>query len=306
MANHPEFAGFFIEGDSRFDRLQRERDQRRRRTQRYRWRERRRSLVRFGWGGVGLGAMALAIVEYDRWVPDAAQDWFSETVLGRDLDGGVDGNEAARGRVVEPLLDELRERLSAESEKPAVAYDRGVQALVSGERDRQLQSVQDMERAVLFSQGDAWTVGGLIAALSFSEDIEAARRIDSYVAHLKSEPDGESSLNLGLGVRALVREDFSEAAARASSCMREEHYRPLCHWIMISALGRTGQYDQLAGILPAGRELFPESPEVLLWTADSLRASGEFADARSHLQQIAEVMNPDGHYHRVKAALERR
>ncbi|MEC7242439.1 MAG: tetratricopeptide repeat protein, partial [Myxococcota bacterium] len=301
LGTHPDFAGFFIVGDSRHEQLDKARKERGLRNKRYRRIKRWRSLFRITALSGGLLGVGLAAVEYRRWLPEPAQEWVSERLLGA---AGLEPRSEPieeKPRVLDGLLSELGERYAELKGEAVSFYDQGVRILVSSPIQQRSAAVEEMEKAVLLSRGEPWAVGGLVAALSHSSESLHARRSDAYLAHLRTAEGGSVSLNLGLGFGALVRGDPAEAAARASTCVEDENYRALCHWVLISALGQTGQYEKLGGLLPGGLERFPESPEVLLWMGDFLRSQGNYAAAEGYLQSAGESLQSEMEYHRARA-----
>jgi tetratricopeptide (TPR) repeat protein len=316
LAHHPDFAGYFIEGDSRKASLDEARIRRGRRIRKHRLRERERRVVRLAFFG---GLLLFPFLTYElRFMlfPDIMLEWMHARVFGGDdAPGGVwsDGSSGGDGGrateqgtdAVAVLVQGLRENHPQVSVKASLLYDEGWKDIVGGSPVASDQAIPKMESAVVASEGASWALAGLVAAHAASDaEGESSRRsIDKLLGMLEKMESAGPDHSAAQAAVALFSGDPVSAYGHADDCQREAQGAPECLWMAAAALGRSGRSEALAGVLLPALEAYPDSPELGLWSASLALERKDWAGADAALQAIEGKLSERGDFLEQRANL---
>jgi hypothetical protein len=303
LSHHPDFAGYFIQGDSRNLQLESGRELRSKRKRHYRNKERIQGGKRlFFWLGILLSPFFVYRLRFVMF-PDPALDWMharifggDETVGGQWAGGNSKGGTGAATRsesgTLAVLVQSLRTQHPGVKVKAALLYEQGWQEIIGGERAGSGQSILKMEQAVVASKGAAWALSGLAAAKSMAgnEQSGGSPSVATLLALLAAQPGAAADASTALAAKALAEGDDSIAYAHADDCIRQSEGAPECQWMAAVAMGRSGRLDGLALLLSSALAAYPNSPELALWKARIALESGQWAAASAGLLGIEEVL----------------
>lgn len=318
LSHHPDFAGYFIQGDSRNTQLELARNLRIKRNRQYRNKERIQNGRRlFFWLGVLLSPFFMYRLRFVLF-PDIALDWMharvfggDETVGGQWAAGNSKGGDGAATRSesgsLAVLVQSLRTQHPEVQVKATVYYEQGWQAIVGGEEAGPRQSIPKMEKAVVASEGASWALSGLAVAKSMAgnEAPNAAPSVATLLSMLAKQPASVADSSTALAAKALAEGQNSKAYAHADDCIRQSGGAPECQWMAAVAMGRSGRVDALAAVLGPALAAYPNSPELALWQTSLAFENNQWAEVAAGLTAIENTLGkqPDFLEHRARLRL---
>jgi tetratricopeptide (TPR) repeat protein len=304
LIHHPDFVGFFIEGDSRNQALKEAKGVRAKRNRRHRGTERLRRVQRFCfWLGVLLSPFLVYRFRFELF-PEPLLDWTHARVFGGDETSGgrwaggsseVGGAGASTGEAngLASFVQVLRKKHPDVTGSAADVYEKGWQQIIGGESTGARQAIPNMEQAVISSEGAAWALSGLIAARAMAgkEHAEDGTPNESLLALLKLEGPFESDHLSAMAAVALAQGYNPEAFAHADDCRKKSQgAAPECLWMAAVAVGRAGRHADLPGVLKAALVAYPDSPELTLWAASMALEGRQWSRAAANLQSVDKVL----------------
>ena len=102
---------------------------------------------------------------------------------------------------------------------------------------------------------------------------------------------------------ALYAGNHGAAVQHAGECRKFGSGPAECSWMEAVAIGRSGQAEHLAGALSTGLAVYPESPELHLWSAFLARETHDYLRAFEELAKAKEALDGRWEYHRESALL---
>lgn len=304
LIHHPDFVGFFIEGDSRNQALKEAKGVRAKRNRRHRGKERLRSVQRFCfWLGVLLLPFFVYRFRFELF-PEPLLDWTHARVFGGDesssarwtggsSEGGSAGASKGEPDALAVFVQVLREKHPDVTATAADVYEKGWQQIIGGESTGPRQAIPNMEQAVISSEGATWALSGLIAARAMAgrEHANDGTPNESLLALLKLKgPYGSDHLSAMAAV-ALAEGYNPEAFAHADDCRnKSQGAAPECLWMAAVAVGRAGHHADLPGVLKAALLTYPDSPELTLWAASMALERRQWSRASANLQSVDKVL----------------
>lgn len=316
LTHHPDFAGYFISGDSRNMALEGLRSNRSKRNRQHRNRERMQGTKRFFfWLGILLSPFFVYRLRFVMF-PDPMLDWMharvfggDETIGGRWAAGSSAGGSGAATRS-EPdsmaaLVQSLRKEHSNVKVKATLLYEQGWQQITGGEKDSARQAIPKMEQAVVSSGGASWAVAGLAASkvVAGAEAGEKGRSSASLLALLKKQGASGADISTVLAAKALGEGANTQAYGHADDCTRQSEGAPECQWMAAVAMGRAGRHEALPAVLKPALVAYPDSPELALWSASLALEQGQWAEAAARIGVIEEALGENPHFLQQRAQL---
>lgn len=304
LTHHPDFVGFFIEGDSRNSALNDAKTLRKKRKKKHRGKERLKSTQRFFfWLGVLLSPFFVYRFRFVLF-PDSALDWMHARVFGGDESVGgrwaVGTSKGGSGAATETdpdalalLVQALRKNHPDVTEPAAILYEEGWQEIVGGQSNGARQAIPKMERAVVSSEGATWALSGLIAARALAGETpdNVGPPNEALLALLKKQAPYEADHTAAMAAIALADGFNSEAFAHADDCRRQSKGAPECLWMAAVSVGRAGRHADLPTVLNGALGAYPESPELRLWTASLAIEERDWAQANSDFEAVDDVLS---------------
>ena len=299
LTHHPDFVGFFIEGDSRNSALNDAKTLRKKRKQKHRGKERLKSTQRFFfWLGVLLSPFFVYRFRFVLF-PDPVLDWMHARVYGGDESVGgrwaVGTSKGGSGAATETepdalalLVQALRKNHPDETVPAAILYEKGWQEIVGGKPTGAQQAIPNMERALVSSEGATWALSGLIAARALAGEAHENEgpSNEALLALLKKQAPYEADHAAAMAAVALADGFDPEAFAHADDCRRQSKGAPECLWMAAVAVGRAGRHADLPAVLKGALAAYPESPELTLWAASLALEERDWSQANSNFEAV--------------------
>ena len=312
---HPHFAGFFIEGDSRNEKLQRNlavRDQRRRKMRG------RRRLRRFGrivvWLSV-IGGCAGVALYWDELAQRVGKYWPS------DAEENAHGPQHRASSAVADqasLLESRREVLlssgmTAPPEDdvltPVEHVEKAWRRMVAAGLKADAQTLAHMESAVWKSTGEPWALTGLIASGVWAQNpvtADGAQSAKMALAML-DEFDSPGDLAFAQSIVALTEGQYEDSLSAALKCLEVTRGHAECSLLATVSAGRAGRSPaEIADVLDTAKNSYPDSVNLLVWEQWLAFERGEVLAVKAVLDGLGARAHVVPVYFGLNAAIEER
>ncbi len=302
LDHHPDFAPYFIPGDSHHEAVHAEKVARRKSLSGYR----KRQVMRVVWCWLAIalfiGLVPLAMKtgitvvpeEHVNAVVEGSQEaWdFASTKVRKafDLEVAVEGDPQAR---VLPGTQEIAriQGLFMENPQEGTAGERLGQAwdaLLLGTSQGQQRARELLEQGVALDPEHPGVLAALSLAYVLGPGADPARASGAVdLLQRAQELDGSDPgvLRAESGV-ALVNKAYIQANDRARNCLKQLGGDGLCSWILGEALLGLELYPDAVTVLLEAERALPDAPAVLVALSEGLLTTFQYALAREKIEAL--------------------
>jgi len=324
IRDHPDFAAYFIDGDSRSQQLKRTVTQRRRRQ----GKRQRRLLVSKSVKGL----LSISLLGATVWfLPDAVtlgKSFFlqatSTEATSADEEVSAETEEALSR--IEILISTLEEELvlgqadqAFQNNGPVTVeseYERAWSLLLSGQSNLESTAVEIMERVLVETGGESWALSTLIFAKCalIGDDVDRLAEVQGLISILSELTAASDVADLDtealrweteMAYAALARHGgvWHEAAVHSENCLALRPTEAGCAWIGAEAWNERGEFGRADEALAPLLERWPESTELQLVRVGGLVGRGDYLEAKDTLESLYEAYteSEEGHMGVVSA-----
>lgn len=315
----PEFSGYFIPGDPRFEEVQAARKRSKGARASRERRESARSLVKIA---VVLGVIAVPVALYasgiqifDDEAVDAVQEDGGEVLdswilkIQKTFNPKVSETELEkmRGLPGEAVIQELKAEWPDANAGVEEHLALGKLGLLQGTRAGWTSAQREYEYAVAADDDNVEALAGLavVYAQLRDEDERYNNRSLELYQRANTLSEGHPAVLRAQAGMSIMSGAWDDAEARSRDCLKEVADDGVCLWYLGKALTELGRYSEAEQALSKSKEVMGDAPVVDLSLGWSALETYQYHKARAPLEAFASRYPEDPDIHRLLARYHR-